>query len=321
MRGKVAATKRAFGIVIVTLGIAGAFANTARADTAAEGLFRAGREAMKQGDLEQGCNWFRESNRLEPALGTQLNLAICEEALGHLTRAHRLFREVAAALPAADERVDIASGHARDLEARIPRILLQVHVPLPSGSRIVVAGQELTAAALGAPIPLDPGTHGVEVQAPGHVVRRYDVRLSEGATQLLVLEPGLRISPPPVPRAQVSAKPAGAVRSADHRTWAIVAFGVAGSALSVSAVAGLAVMETKETFEQECDRHAACSVQGLRAAERGETLSDVGTGAFLVALASAAVGGVLLWLDREAERGGVGAVSAHRGNLPVRVSF
>ncbi|MFO0567610.1 MAG: hypothetical protein U0263_18270 [Polyangiaceae bacterium] len=54
--------------------------------TAAEALFNAGRDAVKAGDYPTACAKFRESNRLDPAPGTVLNLADCEEHLGHVDR-------------------------------------------------------------------------------------------------------------------------------------------------------------------------------------------------------------------------------------------
>ena len=75
----------------------------AMADTrdpaAAEALFEAGRQAATRGDWTTACPKFAESQRLDPAPGTLLNLADCEEHLGHLAsawdcvaRGHRVAR-------------------------------------------------------------------------------------------------------------------------------------------------------------------------------------------------------------------------------------
>jgi hypothetical protein len=53
----------------------------------AEALFEAGREALDKGDYEVACQRFEESNRLESAAGTILNLANCREQLGQLASA------------------------------------------------------------------------------------------------------------------------------------------------------------------------------------------------------------------------------------------
>src|SRR5262245_1711819 len=61
---------------------------------AAEALFREARAAMQSGDFDAACAKFEESERLDKAPGTVLNLAECEEkrgrvatAWGHLRRA------------------------------------------------------------------------------------------------------------------------------------------------------------------------------------------------------------------------------------------
>jgi hypothetical protein len=59
-------------------------ADRANDSATAEALFAAGREAIRRGDYQAACPMFAESNRLDPAVGTVLNLAICEEHLGQL---------------------------------------------------------------------------------------------------------------------------------------------------------------------------------------------------------------------------------------------
>ncbi|NOU28880.1 MAG: hypothetical protein HOO96_13330, partial [Polyangiaceae bacterium] len=48
----------------------------------AETLFREGRKALEAGDYAVACAKFAESQRIEPAPGTLLNLAGCEERSG-----------------------------------------------------------------------------------------------------------------------------------------------------------------------------------------------------------------------------------------------
>src|SRR5450755_3617279 len=80
--------------------------STARADAhdpaAAEALFRDGRAAAQRGDWETACPKLRESQRLDPAAGTLLNLADCEEHRGKVATAWQLFRQVVDSLPAND---------------------------------------------------------------------------------------------------------------------------------------------------------------------------------------------------------------------------
>src|SRR5688572_29192458 len=52
---------------------------------AAEVLFQKGREAMLAENYDSACQFFLESLSLDQAVGTVMNLAVCEEKRGHLT--------------------------------------------------------------------------------------------------------------------------------------------------------------------------------------------------------------------------------------------
>src|SRR5690349_6331749 len=92
----------------------------------AEALFRAGREASDRGDHEVACERFHESYRLEPAVGTLLNIASCEEALGQLANAWEAYRHVAETLPPDDDRQELVRSRLSTLDERVPRVTLHV---------------------------------------------------------------------------------------------------------------------------------------------------------------------------------------------------
>src|SRR5262245_9051827 len=107
-------------ILLSTLAATHGFAQPAEA--ASEALFRAGRDAMQHGDARTACAKFRESYRLDRALGTLLNIAVCEEALGELSAAWQHHQSVIHELPEGDDRVVIAHQHLMQLDARLPRV-------------------------------------------------------------------------------------------------------------------------------------------------------------------------------------------------------
>jgi hypothetical protein len=84
----------------------------------AETLFRQGREAVKRGDYAVACPKFEESQRLDPANGTLLNLALCEEGWGRLVEARMHLREVLAASDLDEQRRAIAMEHAKALDRK-----------------------------------------------------------------------------------------------------------------------------------------------------------------------------------------------------------
>src|SRR5689334_25276356 len=129
-------------LAALTLASGSAFAQQ-RDATTGEALFRAGRTAAEKDDYSTACPKFEESNRLDPALGTVFNLADCDEHIGKIATAWQLFKEVAQRLPPGDDRIGIANGRAAALEPRLPKLLLKVKTPLPSGTTVLRDGVEL----------------------------------------------------------------------------------------------------------------------------------------------------------------------------------
>src|ERR1019366_2125110 len=163
----------------------------------AEALFLQGRQAADAGDYPLACARFEESNRLDAAPGTLLNLADCEEHLGHLAKAWQQFRQLDDQLPASDPRRPIAVARARALEPRIPKLRIVLVSPVPATA--ARDGVVLGLASLGVHLPVDPGRHVVVVSAAGRVDRLYELQLSEGQDAEVTVMPGDMSAPPPGP--------------------------------------------------------------------------------------------------------------------------
>jgi hypothetical protein len=264
---------------------------------AAEALFRQGREAADAGDHATACEKFKESNRLDPAVGTVFNIADCEEKLGRLATAWQLFQEVAQRLPAGDERQGIARGRARALEPRLPKLAVRLGPAVPAGMLVQRDGVELGAASLETALPVDPGPHQVSAGAPGYQTRVFDVVLREGESKTLDVEPGPKQSGGPL--VDVSADQ---VPSSSQRTVGYVLGGVGLAALAVGTVAGVLVLEKKSTVDDNCDATKRCNQQGFDAAESGRTLGVVTTTGLVVGALGVGIGAYLI-LSSPKERG------------------
>jgi hypothetical protein len=276
----------------------------------AEALFLAGRAALRRGDYRSALAKFNESNRLDPAVGTILNLAICEEHLGQLASAWQRYREVLHALPPGDDRLPVARARAAAIEARVPRLKIRVAPSAPKDTQISRNGVVLTSASFGVELPLDPGTHEFIVVSPGRSQRRYSARLAEGARQELTVEPG-----PPL-RKQPVAKPASTKidrrneRNASfQRTAGFITAGGGVASLIFSAVAGVLVLDRKQTVDRECDG-ASCNDAGLEAADSGRTLSSLSTIAFSVGLLAVGSGTYLILSSRPSGNTGMPPVGS-----------
>ncbi|HLL21253.1 MAG TPA: hypothetical protein VK427_03930, partial [Kofleriaceae bacterium] len=77
---------------IAVVGTIALVANTASADssskTRADKLFSDGRKYLVNGEYSLACTAFEQSQAADPAIGTQLNIALCYEQWGKLAAAY-----------------------------------------------------------------------------------------------------------------------------------------------------------------------------------------------------------------------------------------
>lgn len=144
---------------------------TAAAEPAAEAAFERGREMLKIGKYQEACEAFEESQRLEPKLDTQFNIALCSEQLGKLATALRLHRELAQTLDTPARRAKSAELAAQ-LEPRVARLKIIVGEERKRTRR---APPDLEMRVNGVKIinfddlPIDLGMNSVTAKAPGFV--------------------------------------------------------------------------------------------------------------------------------------------------------
>lgn len=267
-------------VLLVLLGAsAPASAQQAPADKA-DILFREGREAMKRGDAAAACPKFAESQRLDPAPGTLINLSECEEALGKLTDAWRHIQQAAQQLPDGDDRLPIVREQAETLDRRIPRLTVRLRPHAPASSTIVLDGQERVTP--GTTIVVDPGSHVVATSAPGWRTHMATIRVAESErAQLLV-------APEPLPAERPAPQP-GSARKAWG--WTLGGIGVAG--LVTAGVSALVLNHKQTTVFAHC-QDKLCDQQGYDAARAGRSLEPLFYGALVVGGLGLGVGSALL---------------------------
>lgn len=290
-------------VAILWAGSAGAQRGDA---AAAEQLFTAGREAFERGDFASACPKFEESQRLDPAAGTLINLAACYEKVGRLASAWEAWRGALQVLSPTDERRPAVERLAEAMEKRVPRLFIELAPGAPAGTRVARDSVDLGAASLGVGLPVDPGRHLVIATAPGRLERRYDVEVAEGKTQKIVVEPGEVRSPTPPSQASPAA-PAPAPRATTNlpdqpagaggtRTLGYVVAGTGVLGILAGSVTGIIALQRKNAMLDDCqkdDNGYACGTAGLDAASEGETFATVSTIAFA---AGAVATGAGLWL-------------------------
>lgn len=162
----------------------------------AEALYQQGRSLMAAGRTEDACAKFEESHRLDPATGTLLNLAVCNEALGKTATAWAQFRagKVASMREGRRDRVRLAAAHIARLEPRLSRLTIVVPpTNRPTDLRISLDGTVLGEAAWNVATLIDPGVHQVAASTPSAVLRTFSISIgarAENASVVVLLEKG-----------------------------------------------------------------------------------------------------------------------------------
>jgi hypothetical protein len=260
-------------------------AQAAGADpAAAEALFRSAKEAAKSGDWAAACTRFAESQRLDPAPGTLLNLADCEERVGRLASAWQHYVEARDALPSDDPRRAFAAERVQRLEPQVPKLTVRVAGKLPDGARLLRNDIEFGAGALGLPLPVDPGAHVVKVvTADG--TSQNDVKLAAGESRELVLPLPTGGPAAVAERVEPTAKPANG-----RRTLGLALGGVGVVGIAVGTVTGIMTIDRANTYKERCSPDGVCDAEGLEAARSGRTLEVVSPVALGLGVASLAAG-------------------------------
>jgi hypothetical protein len=321
------------------LGLAlGAAASRARADGAdsatADRLFREAKELAMAGRYAEACPKLEQSQRLDPALGTQFNLADCYEHTGRPASAWLLFNEVMSLAHVAGkaERESAAKARADALEPHVPHLVLVVRAPDTPGLELTRDGTPVKEEDWGKPVPVDPGDHSVEAAAPAH--KKWTSRVTiptEGAapTELVVPEleqeqpapPPVVAPPPPSTPAPTMTAPPPAPVGSSQRTLGLFVAGLGVVGVLVGSVFGFdSLAKHNDATSSACPNGGACGDQGaVDAWQSARTAGNVSTVAF-IAGGVALAGGLALWLTAPSASSGGARVGVAVGGSGMGVA-
>lgn len=158
----------------------------------ADALYRQARDLMAAGKYDEACPKLAQSQQLDPATGTLLNLAACHEKQGKLATAWLEYSDalVAARRDGREDRVQYARERAAELEPKLSRLtlLLAPNADAP-GLTIELDGTSVGSAVLGVPTPVDPGKHSVRASAPGKKPQILSIEVAVADQQSLSIPP------------------------------------------------------------------------------------------------------------------------------------
>lgn len=283
---------------------------------AAESLFYEARVLMGDGKYDLACPKLEESLRLDYGIGTEFNLADCNEHLGKLSSAWSGFLSVGAAARRhhQSQRERVAYDRAKALEPRLPKLSIDVHATAP-GLEVRRNGVVVQPSSWGTPVPVDPGSHRITASAPGKVPWEATVSTYEGRVARISVPHDLPDAVSTVKPAVIPTRPAPLAprkeprplasfpepivdeRGSPQRTigWILGGLGVAG--LGVGAGFGIDSLQKRERSMDHCTGDI-CDARGVALRDNAIQSGDISTVA-TIGGAAALVGGIVLLLTAQ----------------------
>ena len=265
---------------------------------AAQALFDRARELMAAGHYGDACPKLEESQRLDPASGTLLNLADCYEHQGRLASAWRRFLEAAAASRAGGniDRETTARDRAAILAGKVPKIVIKLAGNPTPGLEVRRDGDLVGRDQWGVALAVDPGEHTISASAPGRSPWQTAATLRVGdASPVTVVVPELaRTATPPDASPARSAQPLGT-----QRLFAIAATGAGVVGVALGTVFALQSKSKHDEADRFCNGPACFDQRGVDLAEEAKQAGNLATIAF-TAGALGLAGGAVLWFTAPA---------------------
>ncbi|MBX3187136.1 MAG: hypothetical protein KF819_08980 [Labilithrix sp.] len=288
----------------------------------AQTLFDQGRKLMAEERYAEACPKLEESQRLDPAGGTLLHLALCREHEGRIATAWAIYQDALAQAKrdARRDRAKIAQDRIDALGPKLPKMRVRVAAQNRklSGFEIARDGLPVGEAQWGDAYPVDPGTRTLTARAHGRRPWSTKVAVPARPEEIVVEIPELELEPQePVVTAPTPNRLVEANQGEAQRTVAIALGGVGVVSLVVGSVFGIVSLSKKSEADAECappDRRL-CSTRGVEAGDEQIAAGNVSTVGFIAGGVLVAAG-VTLYLT--APRGA--ASSSGQGGRSVSIT-
>jgi hypothetical protein len=291
---------RRFALLIVMSAVS-SLSRPTSADEDTTRRFEEGKALMEKKDYAAACVKFDEVYGAERGTGALLALALCHEQEGRLATALHEFQEV---IPLArrqkrEDRALIAKAHIDALVPRVPKLRVIVADEVARRPGLVLSCDGNRLYEIVGPLELDPGSHTIDVTAPGYAPFRTTV----------VLEPGQEIG------VEVGGSSGGAPPVHIRReTVGIVVGGVGVAAALVGSYAGVRALNSEAEAKRRCPPQACSDYRAVTLAQDAKSLATISNVSFAIAIAGLGVGAFLIF-------GGQGSASAAPPRTASRVAM
>jgi tetratricopeptide (TPR) repeat protein len=266
----------------------------------ADALFKHGKKLMDEKKYADACQAFEQSMKLDPQIGTELNVGRCFEEWGKLGRALRAYQTAEKmAKAASDDRTPKIDELITQLDAQVPR--LTIHVPDGADtSSVTVDGEHVESFS--DPIVLDPGPHTIEYATARGKKKSKVVPLERGGSSEITLELPAKqadhttatTTTPPPPPTHVDETPD------PGRGYRLGAYALGGVGVAAIGVSTYLTIAAKSKYNDALKDHCGgmtngCDDIGLKDTHDARHQANIGTIVFIGG-AAAIAGGIVLYL-------------------------
>lgn len=262
---------------------------------AAEALFEEALKLTESGDFAGACPKFKESQRLDPGVGTLLYLADCYENIGRTASAWATFREAGYAANAAgdSEREQLALQNAARLKPDLSHLKFEVGAEgVPEGFELYLDEARIGKAVWAVPVPVDPGEHRIKATAPGKKAVEQVVQVPAEPTTVTAPVPVLEDLPKPraaepAPVVKQRAPTPASVPEQEHdssggsaqRTWGFIVggAGVVGGGFGIILAARAKKLNDQADSECSPEDRTRCTPRGVELGDEAGKAADAAT--------------------------------------------
>lgn len=278
--------QRSIGVALVATSLWASSAAMAADDPVrAAQLYKAALELMEQKKFAEACPKFAEARRLNPSsLNSLISLAKCYDLAGKTASAWARYQELAFEFKKQGNADGEQAARKRSDELEKTLSKLQISTSGDTAGLVIhLDGEDVPKAALGSPVPADPGKHVIEATAPGFNVWQTTVTVGAKNDNQKVEIPPLVAKP----------KPSNSLRTAAYVTGGV---GLAG--LVVGGVFGGLAASDASSLEKLCPDKKCSTKEAQDARASANTKALVSTIGIGVGGAALATGVVLFIVSR-----------------------
>lgn len=274
----------------------------ARDPAAAEALFRAGRQLLQEGKLEDAFAKFEESYRLDPTAGALLNMGECRFRAGKSASAWALYQQAAtlADVQGKPDLFELASHRQQELEPNLSYLTFHVSKAVP-GLEVKRDGVLVGAAQFDVTLPVDPGRHFITAQAAGYESVQFAVVVQDKHERQVINVPALkelRISQVASVAPQPNPNPMPARNQSQSQSptspWPWILGGVGAASLVVGTASSILMIHENNYAKDNCLTKVNCNNAVLQAQGRRNT--EAGVAEVTIPVGILALGSAATWL-------------------------